>query len=82
MGRNCMVCGRLFGCIRGSVRYACSDCRIEDSCGIRNHFSTTRMGKEICDSCLGGEEHPEVAPSLNLAPLLRRAEVPPMNPWS
>lgn len=82
MVRTCMLCGRVFGCIRGRVRYTCTKCRIEDSCGIRNHFSSTRMGREICESCLVGEEHPERAPSLNLAPLLRGAEISPMSPWS
>jgi hypothetical protein len=82
MGRNCMVCGRLFGCIRGEVRYVCSECRIEDGCGIRNHFSTTRMSREICESCLCGEMHPEVPSSLNLEPLLKRDEVQHLTPWS
>lgn len=82
MGRNCMVCGRLFGCIRGRVRYVCSDCRLEDTCGIRNDFSTTRVSREICECCLGGEGHPEEPSSLNLEPLLKRGEVPHVNPWS
>lgn len=82
MGRNCMVCGRLFGCIRGKVRYVCSDCRLEDGCGIRNHFSSTRLSREICGACLSGQELEEACSSLNLKPLLKRGEVFDLSPWS
>jgi hypothetical protein len=40
------------------------------------------MGREICESCLAGEEHLEGAASANLEPLLRSGGLPLMNPWS
>lgn len=52
MGRKCFVCGELFGCVRGGIKYLCGHCRLSEGCGIRNHFSTTRFTKEICPDCL------------------------------
>lgn len=52
MGRKCFVCGELFGCVRGGIKYLCAPCRLSEGCGIRNHFTTTRFTKEICLDCL------------------------------
>jgi hypothetical protein len=82
MGRKCIVCGQMFGCIRGKIRYLCEDCRLAEGCGIRNHFSTTRLTYEICDRCLKGEELPERPLSGNLRPLLKRRGEDPFTYWS
>jgi len=56
MGRTCVVCGELFGCIRGDVKYTCSQCRIQQGCGIRHFFTTTRFTREVCPDCAGNLE--------------------------
>lgn len=66
MGRKCLVCGELFGCTRGGIKYLCVPCRLSEGCGIRNHFTTTCFTKEICPDCLfthEGDRIP-VAPTL------------------
>jgi hypothetical protein len=68
MGRGCIVCGNIFGCIRGKVKYLCRECRLMEGCGIRNHFTTTWVSKEICEECtqdlqvMGGTAVPRQTP--------------------
>lgn len=71
MGRNCIICGQLFGCIRDRVKYVCTDCRLVKSCGIRNHFTTTRVTREICEPCLEGEEYPVGSSSMHWGVLVK-----------
>lgn len=53
MGRVCVVCNRLFGCTQGSARQTCSECRMQDGCGIRHYFTTSRFTREVCPGCSG-----------------------------
>jgi hypothetical protein len=51
MTRQCIICDRVFGCVKESFKYACSDCRLVDDCGMRQYFTTTHAVYDICPSC-------------------------------
>ena len=51
MTRQCIICDRVFGCVKEGFKYECSDCRLVDDCGMRQYFTTTRAVYEICPTC-------------------------------
>lgn len=63
MGRYCIICKTLFGCIEGKERHACNDCLDVDSCDYRDHFATSQVTGGICDGCW--EKHHELKKSEN-----------------
>jgi len=51
MGLKCIICGKLFGCVEGEVKYECAACRLVDDCSIRHYFTTTNTFPEKCSRC-------------------------------
>ncbi|MBN2123458.1 MAG: hypothetical protein JW821_04135 [Deltaproteobacteria bacterium] len=51
MGRFCINCKTLFGCIRGGIRYVCRDCDDREACDLRLAGSCSHVTGGICDHC-------------------------------
>ena len=51
MGRYCIVCRKLFGCIKGDEKHVCSDCRFVVNCIVRYNFTRELITGGICNSC-------------------------------
>ena len=51
MGRYCIICKTLFGCVKGGEKHVCSDCLDGDSCTIRHHFIMAQVTGGICEDC-------------------------------
>ena len=51
MGRYCIICNKLFGCIKGKVRHVCQDCECTDLCNMPDHFAMSQITGGICDHC-------------------------------
>ena len=60
MTLKCMICQRVWGCVRGGYRYSCNDCRIAEECGLRHLFTTSSNTYEICEYCLKNSVYQEV----------------------
>lgn len=51
MGRYCIMCKKLFGCVKGDVKHDCSHCCFVDSCYTRHHFAMSQVTGGICVHC-------------------------------
>jgi hypothetical protein len=51
MGRYCIICHKLFGCIKEKVRHVCQDCESVDLCSMPDHFVMSQITGGICDHC-------------------------------
>jgi hypothetical protein len=51
MGRYCIICNTLFGCIKDKVRHVCRDCESVDLCRMPDHFVMSQITGGICDHC-------------------------------
>lgn len=51
MGRYCIKCGTLFGCVKKEGRHVCTDCRLMANCNVRHNYTMSSVTGGICESC-------------------------------
>jgi len=51
MGRYCIICNRMFGCVQDKVKQVCDGCGLMDSCCLLDQFSMSQITGGICDCC-------------------------------
>jgi len=51
MGRYCIVCHTLFGCIKGGIKYICESCADVDQCYVLAHAKEKQVTGGICQNC-------------------------------
>ena len=51
MGRYCIVCRTLFGCVKEREKYICSECVNRGSCAFRHSYLMSQVTGGICDEC-------------------------------
>ena len=51
MGRYCIICKTIFGCVKERVTYVCSDCRDLGRCGLRLDVVMSHVTGGICETC-------------------------------
>ena len=51
MGRYCIVCQTLFGCVKGDIKYVCEDCADADHCPVLADANKEQVTGGICQNC-------------------------------